>query len=45
MTEPSLEDLRVRALDGDRAALASLCAALGARLFPLALLPTLLGGA
>ena len=37
MTEPSLEDLRVRALDGDRAALSSLCAALGARLFPLAL--------
>ena len=37
MTDPSLEDLRVRALDGDRAALSSLCAALGARLFPLAL--------
>jgi RNA polymerase sigma factor (sigma-70 family) len=37
MTDASLEDLRVRALDGDRAALSSLCAALGARLFPLAL--------
>ena len=37
MTETSLEELRARALDGDRGALSALCAALGARLFPLAL--------